>query len=486
MKKNLFIVAATALVFAGCTDKELRTDIQEEQLEIGFTTYSSVLTRGTVLDPADPSENNGLNLANPLENYNSTFKVWGSKYVNTDTTVMFNAQVVSYSTTGDKWEYSPIRFWDKSAKKYDFYAASPSGKDWVWDDEHKHLSLVDFPVSGTNRVTTAHGTGTAAFGVNASIAADAVMSYEGEDLMVSNDIDNYTNYTSDAVHLHFNHILSRLNIGVRKSNDLGGYTVKLKSLEVYNMVNKGTFNENNAAADPTGTIARWTQSTTATDKFFETPMSYTNTDGGLAISFTVDSAKYQYVYQGLVIPQAVGYDTTVLVKNYQENQTPAHFRIDGQDAKHAGTDSDSKPYIVIDYEIWTKDVAAVNYTKETAYDYNIANNLYNEGFVTEGQENGSGGTYTKETAYDQNEDFAKEGAAVAGTVKTPAIDAAKIDGYKYYYNLADVFNGNADTAVAFNEGWQNNLLITLAPTAINFDAEVFDWNDGTTTEVDIE
>jgi len=57
--------------------------------------------------------------------------------------------------------------------------------------------------------------------------------------------------------------------------------------------------------------------------------------------------------------------------------------------------------------------------------------------------------------------------------------------YKYYYNLADAFNGSSSTAdVNFCEGWQNNLTITIKPAAIEFDAEVYEWvtkNTGSTT-----
>lgn len=56
--------------------------------------------------------------------------------------------------------------------------------------------------------------------------------------------------------------------------------------------------------------------------------------------------------------------------------------------------------------------------------------------------------------------------------------------YSYYYNLAGLFGATAETPLAFNEGWQNNLYITIGAAAINFDADVYEWanaNDGTLT-----
>lgn len=47
--------------------------------------------------------------------------------------------------------------------------------------------------------------------------------------------------------------------------------------------------------------------------------------------------------------------------------------------------------------------------------------------------------------------------------------------YSYYYNLAGLFGATAETPLAFNEGWQNNLYITIGAAAINFDAQVYEW-----------
>lgn len=52
---------------------------------------------------------------------------------------------------------------------------------------------------------------------------------------------------------------------------------------------------------------------------------------------------------------------------------------------------------------------------------------------------------------------------------------AKTENYSYFYNLADLFNAETDANLAFNEGWQNNLYITIGAAAINFDAQVYEW-----------
>ncbi|MBO7247397.1 MAG: fimbrillin family protein, partial [Bacteroidaceae bacterium] len=53
--------------------------------------------------------------------------------------------------------------------------------------------------------------------------------------------------------------------------------------------------------------------------------------------------------------------------------------------------------------------------------------------------------------------------------------SAKTQNYSYFYNLADLFNGDTDATLSFNEGWQNNLYIAIGAAAISFDATVYEW-----------
>ena len=445
MKKSYLIIATAALLVA-CSNNDTFRGInnQQENNAIGFSTFTSKQTR---------AENSGEENYDALEAYNTTFRVWGSKYVNkgqkdnqnnvvyevtpifgyddTTTPASYPGEKVEYKTTAvssliENWDYTPIRFWDKTASYYDFYAASPfipkdaSGADviWAFDNANKMISLPSFTVTGINRVTTAtNGTAeaNAAFGVVTSIDKAAVMSYEQEDLMIATDIPNYTDYTysttayANGVNLQFNHILSRLNIAIRKkSPDLDDYTVKLNSIKIYNMFSNGDFDESraNSTSDPAlnaGTIARWDHRTT---KFAPGNMIY---QPATALDITSTSGtdnSYQYVYEGLVIPQNVGYVKTVLVND--QNKPTTYLLIDGSNAT-----AESAPYIVINYEIGT----------------------------------GTGTSYKK------------------------------VDGYEYYFNLAEIFGATTDTGINFCEGWQNTVKITLAPVAIKFDAEVAQWDE---------
>lgn len=421
MRNNIFYLAAAALVFVGCTSDELRSDIQEEQTEIGFSAITNKQTR---------AENSSADINGNLEAYNTTFKVWAYKVVNTTETPVLGAvegtnntytypgQLVEHKDADNNvnpavtegWYYTPVRFWDKSASVYKFYAASPSRDDWSWNSSTKKVSIADFSITGYNSVTDAPAIAI----VPNKVLTEALTT---EDLMISTDIEDYKNYTNTPVNLSFNHILSRLNIGVRKATILDDYTVYLKSVKVFNMKSNGSFDESLASGTTlsAGTVTRWTAATTPAT--FTSGVGYENASGlEITSTATTENTYYQYVYEGLAIPQSVAYSKTVLVN---ENVTglDSYLYLNGSNAT-----TTSAPYIVIEYEIGKTE-----------------NNVY-----------------------------------------------TKHDSYKYYYNLADVFNADATTAVDFCEGWQNTLKITLAPAAINFDADVYEWATKNEVPVDIQ
>ena len=423
MKKYLFILA-TAAIAVSCSKNDSFKEIDTQDTVIGFTTYAGKLTRAE--NSSATSKNNNL------EKYNTTFKVWGYKYVNgTESAVMgaveanntYPGQLVEHReednsanpAVAEGWYYTPIRFWDKSATSYSFYAVAPNeptGASWSWNSTDKKVSIANFTITGYNSVTSTPAT---------SVDATKVLTQNlsTEDLMLATDVTDYKTYTNTAGTLDFNHILSRLNIGVRKATILEDYDVKLNSIMVFNMKSNGTFDESLASGTTLseGTIARWATAPSSQTKF-TSGVGYNPAEALLITSSeTTSSSYYQYVYEGLAIPQSVAYNQTVEVKDYvADSSNPTHFKLDGTNA-----DESSDPYIVIDYEIWTK---------------------------------GTGAT--------------------------------KLDSYAYYYNLADVFNGNTGDAVNFYEGWQNTLKITLAPAAINFDADVYEWATKTESPVDIQ
>ncbi|MBQ0094351.1 MAG: fimbrillin family protein, partial [Bacteroidetes bacterium] len=327
-----------------------------------FETFAAKATRD--------ADNSGSTASGDLSNYHLTFVVNGYKQIASDAPVwVFENQTVNYADP--KWSYKPLRFWDKSASGYFFYAAAPKKDSWGFDKTTKKYTFSDLTLTGES--------------IASSDAINSAAIFGDYDLMLAHDVEGYTAYNSDPVNLEFDHILSRFNIGVRMSDKVpsGDVVITLKEIGLFNMANKGSFDEGLSSGDAlkAGTNARWTNDSKFTESI------------GYKEDLKLDN-DYCFVYQALFIPQQIEDD--------------ALLELDGSNKA-----SYKKAYLYINYTLTTKD----------------------------------------ENDKDVSEDF------------------------KYYYNLAHLFNGSTKSdKVAFNEGWQNVLYITIDPLAINFDGKVYEWD----------
>ena len=117
------------------------------------------------------------------------------------------------------------------------------------------------------------------------------------------------------------------------------------------------------------------------------------------------------------------------------------------------------PFVTLDYK----------YTNETGYGLNTENNYVLQSLVipqtvkyqalsTDGKELNTG---TPEV-------YIKISYTINGEI------------FNAYYNLAAAFGAKtANETIAFNEGWQNTLTITISPDVITFTADAAEWADGT-------
>ena len=145
MKKSYLMIAAAAVLFAACSSNDLINDgpdnAQEKDSAIGFAAYSSKTTRA--------DEDNSTY----LHHFYGTFDVYGWKTVNSSPSPVFNHVPVGYFGTnntganqtpptvvyessgkpGDEWGtpfsagwyYENVRYWDKVATAYQFFAIAP-------------------------------------------------------------------------------------------------------------------------------------------------------------------------------------------------------------------------------------------------------------------------------------------------------------------------------------------------------------------------
>ena len=306
MKKNYFMLALASMMMAACANNDLVDEgvVKETPQAIGFETFANKATRAVV-----KAENSDAITTTDLSTHHDYFEVWGYKNT-TDTYVFGTSTTVGVKVNSADGTYSPLKFWDKAATKYEFYAAAPYNKGWKLNvgstQAEDYFTLTDFVLNGFCLDVVG---GTDPSPANTFKGTDDV------DLMIASAAP-VTSFTDD-VSLTFNHILSRLNITVKKGSTLADNSIKLeiKEVSVHNLVSNGSFDES------VTTGHRWSDATT--------PANYDIS--GKAVSEVVNSNTY-YVLQALVIPQDVDF---------------AALKRDGSDAD----DSTSKPYIYIKYEI---------------------------------------------------------------------------------------------------------------------------------------
>lgn len=310
MKKYLFILA-TAALFASCTDTDTFQDVKTEdyKLPIRFDSYTQATTR---------AENSTAAYNWVFFNHHESFRVWS--YKNTEATdPVFNGDTVTVAEKGNSqysYTYSPLRYWDKAATTYQFYAAAPADGDWTF----KANEIVSDATQNLGYFTTT----SELIGTNLVLVPNTALKNSFKD---STDIDKMIaapcevtkNFFSNPVNLHFIHILSKLNVSLKKDTLLKNQIVTLQKFEVKLLNEKGTFTEGSAAyGDSTvAKISRWNPST-------ENGVTYASTD-----SFVVDTIPY-YIVESLVIPQDADYEA---------------IKLDG-------TTDEAKPYFEIVYTIW--------------------------------------------------------------------------------------------------------------------------------------
>lgn len=436
MRKYLFLLATSAIALIGCGDNGiLKNDVigDNEGNAITFTSYTQ---------PATKAENSSKTDTWYFFSHHTTFQVWGFKNTAAINKPVFDGNLVTVAegTTSGTYTYTNevTRFWDKAATKYEFYAAAPQ---FASENADKWIFVV--PSNATTQADGYFTTSSNLNGANLQEVTPSVDLYNSFKSAVNSKQDYDKLIASpcpwtqigQTVELHFNHILSKLNVSIKKSSDLSDWTVKIKSFEVHNLYKQGTFDEHLSAADGTAKIARWgsTQTNRAlvySSKADASGWTLSNVEGG-----TGDVGKYLYIIESLVIPQNAGYQVVAL---------------DGQSR------------------------AAEYYTRE---EYNTANNTqfaddaaYNEG-TTEEQR-------TKVAAI-----------AAAGATSEPyfIINYTLTSGdfteeYTAYYNLAAAFGMDGTTgkeAIAFSEGWQNTLNVLIKPDKIDFTADIYQWADVT-------
>ncbi|MBR5480279.1 MAG: fimbrillin family protein [Bacteroidaceae bacterium] len=289
MKRNYLMMAMAAAMLASCAQTGLVEEIAEEpQKAIGFSTF---------VDKATRAENSEEEYSQEMNIHHNVFSVWGFKNTSTTAAVFagVNVEYVAASTNGDgstipaHWKYDELRYWDKAATDYYFYACAPITAPFIFTGTQDNGKFTIGTTGSEYEVD--------ALNISPKNSEEAQTSWKEKtekDLMIAAPCHlngtSLSNAYASKVGLNFIHILSRLNIVINKYVN-SSTSILVKNITIGNMKYKGTFDEETGVADNTiGTNSRWTKTTDKKDYSYD-------------IDYSVHRTQNNYVIEALIMPQ---------------------------------------------------------------------------------------------------------------------------------------------------------------------------------------
>lgn len=229
MKKIYLLLAATA-VLGACSESDVIKEVVENEVAIGFNaSFIDNSTKANAGEMITTTEKNTMNVDG------NTMEVWGWKsYTSGSTTTntqIFDQQVVTYNSSSSQtttyWEYSPLKYWDKTSS-YLFYASAPDGKFTLVENlntpANRRFSAENIPAVQTLFNQDASSTTSL---IKLADAADDVKGTASSaiDYLVSNVVScdpgaaTQGNAADKDVEFTFNHILSKLDVNVLTTSE---------------------------------------------------------------------------------------------------------------------------------------------------------------------------------------------------------------------------------------------------------------------------
>ena len=225
MKNSNLLITASMFVFGACAQTGVINQIDEPEELIGFNAgFVDNVTKAEMT-----TDNIGKN--------NNTIGVWGWKTAGSNTTQVFDEQTVTYNSSSNqstttKWEYSPLKYWDRTAS-YQFYAVSPANFNVfsISSSDYK----IEAVIPDNERVQELFKNGQTGNAEESAaidyLVAERVTCEKGKGKQSTQERGN----TDTDVEFVFHHILSKLNVKVKTTSDFANSspTIKLKKLYVY-------------------------------------------------------------------------------------------------------------------------------------------------------------------------------------------------------------------------------------------------------------
>ena len=458
MKKAIYLLAATALM-ASCTQEVLIDQPQpqpEKSRRIGFDTFVEKATR-----------TEDLNLDNPtaLNNFYTTFNVYGWKTVGNDVTCVFNNIPVEYFATdaqgkvvykeegqkpsdewnfvAKRWYYENIRYWDKMASSYLFSAFTPTPAGVAFNctsDGLIEIGTEDAPVTvdDTNLLKDTPST-------------DLLFKGFKKDYMTAQSEEK----SLDKVTLNFSHLQAKMNVRIKLDDDMKtAQEVKVTEIKIHNLNDKGYYtNATITVTDEAGTTTN-------------VPTGVTGWTTGTATADYVLSVTNDY----LISPVEVEED---------ENQENTEVVTEDEEAEEVKVSYHN--HYVLEQLIIPQSIN--KYTEPTPTAAEV-----DEGSTDDSSDEGTGDGSDEGTGDgpDEGDGQGSEGATPAVVTLPVSLSEYEVacvyveytigeEIFKSYTPLANIFS--TEPTYNFEGGKQYTLNITIGPKPINFRAVVTPWAD---------
>lgn len=256
MKKNLFILAATAAMLASCSNDEttaVNTALNASQ-EITFRSTTDGMTRAVNTDLS----------------YLQTNGIYVSARNSTGDTEYSNFTNINFTHSASVWSSSPAYHWPSSGN-LDFYAYAPAASGQIT----AHADYKTFAVTPS------------------STAAEQI------DLVFANANEKNKSNSGTGVALNFRHAESMVAINLK--NSVAAMTMTVGNVVIGNVKNSGTYSYSKIAEGTTAASTYLLLSDWNTSGATNTTYTQTVTDGSAYSSATAAQAGVDMI----LIPQAM-------------------------------------------------------------------------------------------------------------------------------------------------------------------------------------
>jgi hypothetical protein len=230
--KKIMILAAVAIAAVACSRTYDIAPASDQA--IGFSSWTGYLTKA-ISDPRVAGTN--------TFGVGDSFAVYGYKEASSTKTTVFDDVAVEMTAAGNPgtWTYSPLRYWDRNADQYVFFAISPSA-----------IGTAATVAPQTGEITS----------------ASITFAGNNNDILVA-DKETVANAAfGTQVVLDFNHIASLVDFKVAKAPNLHDATVTVTAFTLANIKATGTFGVSDAYnatvyGGTNGPVVTWNSTATA-------------------------------------------------------------------------------------------------------------------------------------------------------------------------------------------------------------------------------